>query len=150
MSNPRMAKILILCILAVTAIISIRIYAAYTDYIEVYTRDYVPSSIPTSGGWSYASIDVWRYTDGTSFGTGSSTGGFPLTKHPYYPDAGKFITYAWSSTFTDEEFRVKIYRLEGDGSWTLVATMKPRAWMWPNGNYGGSWAYSGYVIRVHP
>jgi hypothetical protein len=147
MSNIRVAKILV-CILVVTAIISIRIYAA--DYIEVYTRDNVPSSIPTRG-WPYASIDVWRYTDGTSFiGGGGLTGGDPLTKHPYYPGVGVFIQYAWTSSFTDVEYRVHIYRFEGGDSWVLVATMRPRAWMWPNGNYGGSWAYSGYVKRIHP
>lgn len=134
--------IAIMCILVATAIVTVYVYAK--SYAWVRVRDYVPPSIPVRET-PYASVHVWRYTDGVSFLPGGTcTGGDPILKHPYYPGVGQFITYSWTPSFTKVEYRVKIYKLEGN-SLVLVCTLRPCGWMWPNGKYGGSYEYSGTV-----
>jgi len=136
-------SVMLMCLFATIAGLSV--YAA-TNYIEVYARDNAPS--PITGSFPYATIDVWRYTYGTYFGSGSETGGDPTLNPPYYPGPGTFIRYAWDATFTDVEYKVPIYKLVGN-SWVFICYLRPRVWFRPDGNYDGSYAYSGFVKRLH-
>ncbi|MEM2049993.1 MAG: hypothetical protein QW797_09540 [Thermoproteota archaeon] len=133
----------LMCLLAAT--VSISVYA--TDYIEVYARDYAPS--PITGSFPYTSVDVWRYTDDSSFGSGGYGGADPvLNNPPYCPGVGYFIEYSWTVSYTDVARQVPIYKLEGN-SWVFVCYLYARVWFWPNGNYGGYYEHSGFVTRVH-
>lgn len=131
----------ITCVLVTVAIATVYVYAA--SYAWVYVRDYVPP--PLTGAYPYAGLRVVRPSDGkTFFSGGSCTGTDPILKHPYYPGVGQFITYSWTPSFTKVEYRVTIYKVEGY-SCTPVCILRPCGWMWPDGRYGGSYAYSGYV-----
>lgn len=131
-----------MCLLAATASISV----CATDYIEVYARDYAPS--PITGSFPYTSVDVWRYTDGSSFGYGNYGGEDPTLNPPYYPFVGYFIEYSWTSSYTNVAYQVPVYKLEGN-SWVFICYLYARVWFWPNGSYSGYYAHSGFVRRVH-
>lgn len=132
--------IALIWILAATTVVGVYVYAA--SYVWVYARDYAPP--PITGSFPYAGVNVWRYTNNISFGYGNYGGEDPTLNPPYYPGRGVFQVYAWSTSFTDVEYQVKIYKLEG-GSWVLICYLQPRGWMWPNGKYDGSYKYSGFV-----